>query len=710
MDQTEELETLTQIPCFTQQEWEAIETLLRERVEETLSSVEDIKIEFKGNDIPDNSAAVISPSILNSLLEALNSGNSVTDSLEVIQNSLREAESNCVEEYVSEGSKVVKLREQVLQCEAELNEIEQHITNWSSRLGMLSKNTQEYCQEAASLNEHLLLQKYSYGTILQFLENITLSSDLVSGIIESHPSSKQFAQSLIELQEKVQFLTKPETRESTVMKDVQPFIQKIASRASEKVRDHLQAKIQMLQNPNTNVQIIQQNVLLKQKEYFLFLRRCTPKMYKEIQNSYVSVISGVYQSLFRKYMDGLLTLREEVNLKGENLIEASWLGPNFRSSVVSANSTSAFVLGNRIESLRRLEEPAVVLAIAKERRQRLFIEEVFRCLTKLLVDTCTSEFLFTLELFDRECESLVAQILKDVFILCFGIFERHLPSTYDIFGCLLIMKQNELFRSVMSKREISVMDEFFVKMDILVKPRFQELIQQSIQSVTQTSSKFLFPGQEDVSPLALTRRYIEYASGLIQVVVEMKDNDKMLEESIKRLRMEYLSLLNRIGNYYSRKKSRSLFVVNNLDLICLVLEERKLEQTEEYSFYDSILSKQISTIVELELEEHFADFIALFNRYSKDHSTVVSESQLKKVLNEFSSNWKQSLEHIRDNTLDNFPNFERGKDVRKKAMTRLLTSYREIYQAVQEKHTSLQNTLPSVNSLIHEIRKYVENF
>jgi len=52
--------------------------------------------------------------------------------------------------------------------------------------------------------------------------------------------------------------------------------------------------------------------------------------------------------------------------------------------------------------------------------------------------------------------------------------------------------------------------------------------------------------------------------------------------------------------------------VNNLDLICLVLEEQKLDQTEEYSFYESILSKQVTTIVDLELEEHFADFMSLF--------------------------------------------------------------------------------------------------
>lgn len=112
--------------------------------------------------------------------------------------------------------------------------------------------------------------------------------------------------------------------------------------------------------------------------------------------------------------------------------------------------------------------------------------------------------------------------------------------------------------------------------------------------------------------MALTRRFVEYVSGLIQVAVEMNDKDKMLEESIKRLGVEYLSLLNRIGNYYTRKKSRSLFVVNNLDLICLVLEEQKLDQTEEYSFYESILSKQVTTIVDLELEEHFADFMSLF--------------------------------------------------------------------------------------------------
>jgi len=695
----------TSIASFDKKDWEAIDELLRQGTDSQPPVQERLE------DRPDShtvETGFIPQETLNGLLETLKTGANINGTLEIVQSALRQAESRCVEEYVREGSKVTNLRDQILQCDAELNEMERQISHWSARLSRLSKSTREYYEEAALLNKRLLQQKQSHGTILQFLENATLSSELVSGIIESHPSSKQFVQHLVELEEKVQFLSKPEVRESAAMKDIQPFTRKIIFRASEKVRDHLQSKIQLLQNPNTNVQIIQQNVLLKQKEYFRFLHHCAFKVYKEIQNSYISIISQVYQGLFKKYVEGLVNLKEEVNLKGETLVESS--GFQLKSS--STSSTSFFVLGKRIESLRCWEEPALVLAIAREHHQRLFIEEIFRCVTKLLVDTCTSEYLFVLEIFATECNSMLTQILSEVVSLCFHIFEKHLSSTFDIFGCLLVMKENEKFRDRMASRQIPFLDDYFVKIDILVKPRFQELMQQNIQSIAQASSKLLFPGQENISPLALTRRFVEYVSGLIQVAVEMNDKDKMLEESIKRLGVEYLSLLNRIGNYYTRKKSRSLFIVNNLDLICLVLEEQKLDQTEEYSFYESILSKQVTTIVDLELEEHFADFMSLFNRYSKDHSVIANsnESSLRKIFQEFSSNWKKSLEHIRDNTLDNFPNFERGKEVRKKTMTRLLACYREIYQAMEEQHiiSSHTSTFPSVNSLIQEIRKYVE--
>jgi len=90
---------------------------------------------------------------------------------------------------------------------------------------------------------------------------------------------------------------------------------------------------------------------------------------------------------------------------------------------------------------------------------------------------------------------MLTQILSEVVSLCFHIFEKHLSSTFDIFGCLLVMKENEKFRDRMASRQIPFLDDYFVKIDILVKPRFQELMQQNIQSIAQASSKLLFPGQ-----------------------------------------------------------------------------------------------------------------------------------------------------------------------------------------------------------------------
>eukprot|EP00871_Galdieria_phlegrea_P004473 jgi/Galph1/5026/GphlegSOOS_G3660.1 len=670
---------------------------------------------------------------LEAVTHAATSGQHLDGSLKTLQESLKTAESNYIEEYVQEGSHVSSLRDKILECESELGEVESLIQHWSTRLLELCASISNHHHEAETINNQLMNRKLVQGNILQFLENITFSSELVSGIMDLQPSSNDFARYVEDLQEKVEFLQRTEVKESTVFKDVYPFAQKLVLRATEKIREHLHAKLQMLLNPNTNVQIIQQNVLMKQKIYFLFVRKCSYKTYKEMQDTYANTILRIYQSLFKKYLDGLLALKDEVNAKGEVLVDESSIGQNLKLSMGMlnySNHPNVFVLGNRIQTLQSVEEPALVLAITRERGKKLFIEEIFRCVVKLLVDTCTSEYLFGSEIFEADYERIANRTLKDVFTLCLSVFEKHLEASYDLFGCLLIIKLNDSFRSTMESRNISLMDEFFLKIDIILKPRFQELVQSNLQSITQTSSKSLFPGVDDLSPLALTRRYAEFASGLVQVELLSNGNDKMVEESIKRLRVEFLGLLNRIGSHYSRKKFRGIFLVNNIDLICSIFEERRLTLTEEYSFYESMLSKQMTNLADFELEEHFADMMSLYrqvqyfiysiiyidveqtSQYSKNQKVLkdISKKRVEKILIEFSSNWKTSLEHIRDNTFHNFPNFERGTEVRKRTMAKLLSCCRDIYQLVEENYSDIYDKLPSLNSLVHEIRKYVENF
>ncbi len=68
-------------------------------------------------------------------------------------------------------------------------------------------------------------------------------------------------------------------------------------------------RIYQLRKTKTNIQILQQNVLLKQKYMVTFLRQHGPEVFHEMRNAYVETLSRVLSSHFRSYLAALERLQ-----------------------------------------------------------------------------------------------------------------------------------------------------------------------------------------------------------------------------------------------------------------------------------------------------------------------------------------------------------------------------------------------------------------
>ena len=84
------------------------------------------------------------------------------------------------------------------------------------------------------------------------------------------------------------------------------------------------SRIYQLRKTKTNIQILQQNVLLKQKYMVTFLRQHGPEVFHEMRSAYVETLSRVLSSHFRSYLAALerlqvsavLTVSEERSSRG----------------------------------------------------------------------------------------------------------------------------------------------------------------------------------------------------------------------------------------------------------------------------------------------------------------------------------------------------------------------------------------------------------
>ncbi|GFH22067.1 uncharacterized protein HaLaN_19474, partial [Haematococcus lacustris] len=71
------------------------------------------------------------------------------------------------------------------------------------------------------------------------------------------------------------------------------------------VREFVLQKVYLLRRPKTNVQILQQSSLLKNKYFVRFLRQHGQDVYQEVRSEYVTIVSRIYTSHFRTYLSAM---------------------------------------------------------------------------------------------------------------------------------------------------------------------------------------------------------------------------------------------------------------------------------------------------------------------------------------------------------------------------------------------------------------------
>ncbi|PHJ14676.1 vps52 sac2 family protein, partial [Cystoisospora suis] len=80
---------------------------------------------------------------------------------------------------------------------------------------------------------------------------------------------------------------------------------KLREGAIARISSHLNAKLNVLRQPRTNVHIIQQSDLLKSSELYIFLLDHNPSAAVAFKNLYTQAMSDVYVQLFRTYVQQL---------------------------------------------------------------------------------------------------------------------------------------------------------------------------------------------------------------------------------------------------------------------------------------------------------------------------------------------------------------------------------------------------------------------
>lgn len=650
----------------------------------------------------------------------LGQGSELREFARDVEEKLRQVELDSIQDYIKESDNLVSLHDQIRLCDLTLTQMEALLGGFQADLGAISAEIKSLQEKSLGMGVKLRNRKGAEALLGRFVEDIVVPPDLVHTIVESEVSDT-YVKALEVLSKKLNFISADNSaRSSTALRDVQPELERLRVKAVGKARDFLMQRMWALRKPKTNIQILQQNVLLKYKYLAEFLRAHGKDLYSEVSGAYVDTMSKVLSLHFRTYILALEKLQLDIVTKYDLIGVDDSRGTGFFSrSRELKNRSAVFSLGDRAVLLKDLEQPAIIPHIAEAGNMKYPYEVLFRSLHKLLMDTATSEYLFGHDFFGDD------SIFTSIFAGPFAVIDEHLqavlPTCYDAIGLMMMIRMTYQHQLIMSRRRVPCLDAYLDKVNILIWPRFKLVFDLHLQSVRTANAKGLW--EDDVHPHYVTRRYAEFAASMMQLNTDYGDGQ--LDLNLDRLRVAVDNLLVELSRMFPRQKQRTIFLINNYDLVLSVLKEAGVSGGKTKQQFEDLLASFTTVFVEEELREHFLkliEFVKTRAGTGEDYSASAGNSgaavvpislqEVEPLLKDFAARWKMAIEVMHKDVITNFSNFLCGMDILRAALTQLLLYYTRLSDCLKRVGggSTLVKDVVSIPSIMFEIRKYSRNF
>nr|XP_029116071.1 vacuolar protein sorting-associated protein 52 A isoform X2 [Elaeis guineensis] len=554
-------------------------------------------------------------------------------------------------------------------------------------------------------------RKAAESKLSRFVEDIIVPPRMVDIIVDGEVND-EYLRTLEILSKKLKFVEVDSmVKASKALKDVQPELERLRQKAVSKAFEFMIQKLYALRKPKTNIQILQQNVLLKYKYVVLFLKEHGKEIYAEVHAAYVDTMNKVLSAHFRAYIQALEKLQLDIATSTDLLgVETRSTGLFLRGREPIKNRSAVFALGERINILKEIDQPALIPHIAEANSQKYPYEVLFRSLHKLLMDTATSEYLFCDDFFGED------SIFYEIFAGPFAVIDEHfnaiLPNCYDAIGLMLMIRIIHQHQLIMFRRRIPCLDSYLDKVNISLWPRFKMVFDMHLNSLRSANVKTLW--EDDVHPHYVMRRYAEFTASLVHLNVEYGDGQ--LDLNLERLRMAVDDLLVKLAKLFMKPKSQIVFLINNYDMTIAILKEAGTEGGKTQMHFEELLKSNIAIYVEELLAEHFSDLIKFVKTRASEETSSSSEgptvSDVEPLVRDFASRWKAAIELMHKDVITSFSNFLCGMEILKAALTQLLLYYTRLSECVKRISggSTLNKDLVSISSILYEIKKYSRTF
>ncbi|XP_057769636.1 LOW QUALITY PROTEIN: vacuolar protein sorting-associated protein 52 B-like [Salvia miltiorrhiza] len=392
----------------------------------------------------------------------LSKGSSLRDYTRDVENNLRQIELESIEDYIKESDNLVSLHDQIYDCDTILSQMEKLLSEFQAEIGSISSDIKILQEKSLYMGLKLKNRKVAESKLAKFVEEIIVPPRMIDIIVDGEVN-EEYMRTLEILSKKLKFVgIDTMVKTSKALNDVQPELEKLRQKAVSKVFDFMVQKLNALRKPKTNVQILQQSVLIKYKYVILFLKEHGKEVYHDVRAAYIDTMNKVLSTNIRAYIQALEKLQLDIATSNDLIgIDTRSTSLFLRGREPLKNRSAVSALGERINILKEIDESALIPHIAEASSKKYPYEVLFRSLQKLLMDTATSEYLFCDEFFGEE------SMFYDIFAGTFLVIDEHmntiLPNCFDAIGLMLMIRIIYQHQLIMSRRRIPCLDSYLDK-------------------------------------------------------------------------------------------------------------------------------------------------------------------------------------------------------------------------------------------------------
>ncbi|KAG0492837.1 hypothetical protein HPP92_006235 [Vanilla planifolia] len=217
----------------------------------------------------------------------LSKGTKLREHTKGVENNVRQVELDSIQDYIKESDNLVLLHDQIRDCDSILSQMETLLSGFQAEIGSISSEIKSLQEKSMDMGLKLKNRKAAESKLSKFVEDIIVPPRMVDIIVDGEVND-EFLRTLETLSKKLKFVEEDTMiKASKALKDVQPELERLRQKAVSKVFEFMVQKLYALRKPKTNIQILQQNVLLKYKYLIVFLKEHGKDIYMEVRAAYI---------------------------------------------------------------------------------------------------------------------------------------------------------------------------------------------------------------------------------------------------------------------------------------------------------------------------------------------------------------------------------------------------------------------------------------